>query len=72
MIYHQDVPAASSTPSIQGTAVVREELVPGLVNPAQSVAGGDELIFAGLEGWGITRAVGLYNPMRPFDRVVLT
>jgi len=54
MIYHLDIPPASSIPLIKGTVIVREDPV---VDPI-SQAASDELIFAKLESWGITRACG--------------
>jgi programmed cell death 6-interacting protein len=54
MIYHLDIPPASSIPRIKGTVIVREDLV---VDPISQTAS-DELIFAKLESWGITRACG--------------
>ncbi|KAF8312441.1 BRO1-domain-containing protein [Clavulina sp. PMI_390] len=63
LIYQQDIPASSSTPSIQGTAIVREEIPSDLVSSGQpsTKKSGGGFMFAGLEGWGITRAVEIFN-----------
>ena len=58
LIYHKDIPPASSTPLIKGTAIVREDPTHDLFNSTSRATRKDELMFAGLESWGITRACG--------------
>lgn len=57
LIYHQDVPAASSLPPIQ-PAFVAQSLVAKVLLDPKSVIQGDTVIFGELLGWGARRAVG--------------
>jgi programmed cell death 6-interacting protein len=71
LIYHQDVPAASSLPVIQPASMVASVVSPELTEP-KKILGNDNLIFGELVSWGAQTAIGtagiLLSP--PFiDRV---
>lgn len=63
LIYQENVPPPSATPVIKGTQIIREDQIPGLLNPSaySGVDSGKDLMFAGLEGWGVTRACGAFD-----------
>ncbi|KAF8339548.1 BRO1-like domain-containing protein [Cantharellus anzutake] len=66
LIYHEDVPPPSTVPPIPGVAVVEDDVLPQLSDPA-SVLGGarsETLIFGGLESWGIRRACDIFKNQR--------
>ena len=56
LIYHQDVPNASSLPAIQ-PAVIAKAIIPNeLTNPSLLVPG-NEMLFSGLMGWDTREAI---------------
>jgi programmed cell death 6-interacting protein len=66
LIYHQDVPPASSLPVIQPASMVESVVPSGLLEP-KIILGSDNLIFGNLISWGAQTAIGRggspYNPM---------
>ena len=57
LIYHQDVPAASSLPVIQPASMVAS-VVPQELTEPKKVLGNDNLIFGELVSWGAQTAIG--------------
>jgi hypothetical protein len=57
LIYHQDVPPASSLPVIQPAAMVESGAPQGLLEP-KKILGSDNLIFWNLISWGAQTAIG--------------
>ena len=57
LIYHQDVPAASSLSVIQPASMVASAVPLGLIEP-KNILGNDNLIFGELIGWGAQTAIG--------------
>lgn len=57
LIYHQDVPAASSLPAIQEAVMAQPLVAKALLEP-KTLIKGDAVIFGELLGWGARRAVG--------------
>ena len=57
LIYHQDVPPASSLPVIQPAAMVECVAPQGLLEP-KKILGNDNLIFGNLISWGAQTAIG--------------
>ncbi|KAH7927929.1 pH-response regulator [Leucogyrophana mollusca] len=60
LIYHQDVPASSALPPIQGVSMVSSIVHPGLQDP-KSVTGNGGIIFGEMLGWGAREAINIYN-----------
>lgn len=60
LIYHQDVPAASSLPQIQGTNLARTTVPPGLLRPEETL-GSKRPMFYELVGWGAREAINIYK-----------
>lgn len=63
LIYHQDVPPASSLPVIQPAAMVESVVPQGLLEPKKTL-GSDNLIFGNLISWGAQTAIEIYNDRR--------
>ncbi|KAH9058360.1 pH-response regulator [Lactarius vividus] len=63
LIYHQDVPPASSLPVIQPASMVESVVPPGLLEP-KKILGSDNLIFGNLISWGAQTAIEIYNDRR--------
>ncbi|KAH9068320.1 pH-response regulator [Lactarius deliciosus] len=63
LIYHQDVPPASSLPAIQPASMVESVVPPGLLEP-KKILGSDNLIFGNLISWGAQTAIEIYNDRR--------
>ncbi|KAI9461717.1 pH-response regulator [Lactarius psammicola] len=63
LIYHQDVPPASSLPVIQPASMVESIVPPGLLEPKR-ILGSDNLIFGNLISWGAQTAIEIYNDRR--------
>jgi BRO1-like domain-containing protein len=57
LIYHQDVPSASSLPVIQPASMVSSTVPPGLLEPRKTLGNGN-LIFRELIGLGAQTAIG--------------
>ena len=57
LIYHQDVPSASSLPVIQPAPMVSSIVPPGLLEPRRTL-GNNNLIFGELIGLGAQTAIG--------------
>ena len=57
LIYHQDVPSASSLPIIQPAPMVSSIVPPGLLEPRKTL-GNNNLIFGELIGLGAQTAIG--------------
>ncbi|KAI0001514.1 BRO1-like domain-containing protein [Russula compacta] len=63
LIYHQDVPPASSLPIIQPASMVSSTVPPGLLEP-RKILGNDNLIFGELIVLGAQTAIEIYNDRR--------
>ncbi|KAH8994859.1 pH-response regulator [Lactarius akahatsu] len=63
LIYHQDVPPASSLPVIQPASMVESVVPPGLLEP-KKILGSVNLIFGNLISWGAQTAIEIYNDRR--------
>ncbi|KAF8485939.1 pH-response regulator [Russula ochroleuca] len=63
LIYHQDVPSASSLPIIQPASMVSSIVPPGLLEPRRTL-GNNNLIFGELIGLGAQTAIEIYNDRR--------
>lgn len=65
LIYHDDIPSASTLPLINGRALVAEDPMTELLDPAEYLKNlspePTRLIFDGLEAWGIRRARGTFR-----------
>jgi programmed cell death 6-interacting protein len=57
LIYHHDIPPASSLPVIQATSMVSSTVPPGLLEP-RKILGNNNLIFGELIGLGAQIAIG--------------
>ncbi|KAJ2922412.1 hypothetical protein H1R20_g14677, partial [Candolleomyces eurysporus] len=60
LIYHKDVPAASSLPEIQETNLAKSTVPPGLLRPEEALKSKRPL-FQSLIGWGAREAIKIYN-----------
>ncbi|THH30031.1 hypothetical protein EUX98_g4157 [Antrodiella citrinella] len=60
LIYHQDVPAASSLPVLQEATMVQSLVAKALVDP-KTIVQSDAVIFGELLGWGASRAIDIYK-----------
>ena len=68
LIYHQDVPPASSLPVIQPATMAESVVPPGLLEP-KKILGSDNLIFGNLISWGAQTAIGRCgSPCNPIVR----
>lgn len=56
LIYHQDVPAVSALPLIQGAELAKVTVPPGLLD-LESLIRNDGVIFGELPGWGAQEAI---------------
>ena len=65
LIYHQDVPPASTLPPIPAVVMAQSIVDPGLQDP-KSVIGSDAVIFGELLGWGARLAIGAHQPLSCF------
>ncbi|KAG7089614.1 hypothetical protein E1B28_011280 [Marasmius oreades] len=63
LIYHQDVPVASSLPSIPHAAVAQVTVPKELTNP-NSIVASEDMIFSELVGWGARQAINIYYDRR--------
>ncbi|KAL0565208.1 pH-response regulator protein palA/rim20, partial [Marasmius crinis-equi] len=63
LIYHQDVPVASSLPSIPHAAVAQMTIPKELTNPTSIVAS-EDMLFSELVGWGTREAIKIYYDRR--------
>ncbi|KAI9061298.1 pH-response regulator [Trametes sanguinea] len=63
LIYHQDVPPASSLPAIAEVSMAQPLIDAGLQD-VKSVVGKDAVIFGELLGWGARLAIDIYNDRR--------
>ncbi|KAG6879119.1 hypothetical protein C0992_005096 [Termitomyces sp. T32_za158] len=63
LIYHHDVPAASSLIGIAQTNLV-SSTVPSALSDPTSLIGNGRLIFGELVGWGTKEAINIYNDRR--------
>ncbi|KAI0293747.1 BRO1-like domain-containing protein [Russula brevipes] len=63
LIYHHDVPPASSLPAIQPASMVSSTVPPGLLEP-RDILGNNNLIFGELIGLGAQTAIEIYNDRR--------
>ncbi|KAI0707335.1 BRO1-domain-containing protein [Earliella scabrosa] len=63
LIYHQDVPPASTLPPIPAVVMAQSIVDPGLQDP-KSVIGSDAVIFGELLGWGARLAIEIYADRR--------
>ncbi|KAL0954962.1 hypothetical protein HGRIS_003892 [Hohenbuehelia grisea] len=61
LIYHQDVPAPSSLPPIQGYLLVKDITVPPGLSNTDSVVPADQAIFRDLLGWAAQEAIEIYD-----------
>ncbi|KZP00623.1 BRO1-domain-containing protein, partial [Calocera viscosa TUFC12733] len=59
LIYHQDVPAASSLPPIQARNVTNPAPVEGMKDPRKALGG--DVLFEQLMPWAVTRAIFVYQ-----------
>ncbi|KZT56974.1 BRO1-domain-containing protein [Calocera cornea HHB12733] len=59
LIYHQDVPAASSLPPIQARNVTNPSPVDGMKDPRRALGG--KVLFEQLMPWAVTRAIFVYQ-----------
>ena len=57
LIYHQEVPALSSLPSIAEASMV-QPLVPSALTDPKTALGGDAVIFGELVSYGARMAIG--------------
>jgi programmed cell death 6-interacting protein len=56
LIYHHEIPAASTLAPIQETSMVRSVVPPGLENP-KAALGEESLMFDEMLGWGAREAI---------------
>ncbi|OSD06599.1 BRO1-domain-containing protein [Trametes coccinea BRFM310] len=63
LIYHQDIPPASSLPAIAEVSMA-QPLIDSRLQDVKSVVGKDAVIFGELLGWGARLAIELYNDRR--------
>ena len=64
LIYHQDVPAASSLPPTGEASLVQSQVSKALIEP-KTIVKTDAVIFGELLGWGARRAIGEHDPCFP-------
>lgn len=60
LIYHQEVPAASSLPQIKGVGMVQSVISDALREPKNAL-GNDAAIFGELLGYGAKVAISLFS-----------
>ncbi|KAH8092591.1 pH-response regulator [Cristinia sonorae] len=60
LIYHQDVPPATSLPPIQDASMVQSLVAKALLEP-KTIVKPDAVIFGELLGWGARRAIDIYK-----------
>ncbi|KAE9407729.1 BRO1-domain-containing protein [Gymnopus androsaceus JB14] len=63
LIYHHDIPNGSSLPANQQAVVAQATTPKELTNPNLLVPS-QEMLFAGLMGWGTREAINIYNDRR--------
>ncbi|KAF9267708.1 BRO1-domain-containing protein [Marasmius fiardii PR-910] len=63
LIYHQDVPVASSLPPIPHAAIAQVTVPKELTNP-NSIVASEDMIFSDLVGWGAREAINIYYDRR--------
>jgi len=63
LIYHQDIPPASSLPIIQPVSMTSSIVPPGLLEP-RKILGNSKLIFGELINLGAQTAIEIYNDRR--------
>ncbi|KAH7913212.1 BRO1-like domain-containing protein [Hygrophoropsis aurantiaca] len=60
LIYHQDIPAPSALPPIQGVSMVSSVIPPGISEPQSIIANGG-VVFNEMLGWGAREAINIFN-----------